>query len=76
VGPRAGLDECGIFRPHRDSIPGPSSPWRVAIPTALPSPQLKEVTQPLLMSLNVKVCDVGLKCSDLIEINKYILLHV
>jgi len=28
------------------------------------------------MSLNVKVCDVGLKCSDLIEINKYILLHV
>jgi hypothetical protein len=24
VGPRAGLDGCGI--PHRDSIPGPSSP--------------------------------------------------
>jgi len=27
VGPRAGLDRCGISRPsHRDSIPGPSSP--------------------------------------------------
>ena len=22
VGPRAGLDRCGISRPHRDSIPG------------------------------------------------------
>jgi hypothetical protein len=26
VGPRAGLDRCGISRPHRDSIPGQSSP--------------------------------------------------
>jgi len=26
VGPRAGLDGCGKSRPHRDSIPGPSSP--------------------------------------------------
>jgi len=26
VGRRAGLDECGKSRPHRDSIPGPSSP--------------------------------------------------
>jgi hypothetical protein len=26
VGPRAGLDVCGKSRPHRDSIPGPSSP--------------------------------------------------
>jgi len=26
VGPRAGLDGCGTSRPHRDSIPGPSSP--------------------------------------------------
>ena len=24
--PRAGLDGCGKSRPHRDSIPGPSSP--------------------------------------------------
>ena len=25
--------------PHRDSIPGPSSPWPVAIPTELPGPR-------------------------------------
>ena len=29
VGPRADLDVCGKSRPHRDSIPGPSSPQRV-----------------------------------------------
>jgi len=27
VGPRAGQDRCGKSRPHRDSIPGPSSPY-------------------------------------------------
>jgi hypothetical protein len=32
VGPRAGLDGCGKFRLHQDSIPGPSRPYRVAIP--------------------------------------------
>ena len=26
VGPRAGMDGFGKFRPHRDSIPGTSSP--------------------------------------------------
>jgi len=26
VGPMAGLVRCGKSRPHRDSIPGPSSP--------------------------------------------------
>jgi hypothetical protein len=26
VGPRADLDGCEKSRPHRDSIPGPSSP--------------------------------------------------
>ena len=25
MGPRTGLDMCGKFRPHRDSIPGPFS---------------------------------------------------
>jgi hypothetical protein len=38
VGPGAGLAECGKTRPHRDSIPGPSSPWQVAIPTELSRP--------------------------------------
>jgi hypothetical protein len=33
VGPMAGLLGCEKSRPHRDSIPGPSSPQRVAIPT-------------------------------------------
>jgi len=36
VGSRAGLDRCGKSRPHQDSIPGPSSPELVAIPTELP----------------------------------------
>ena len=36
VGPRAGLDGCGKSRsPHRESIPGPSRPQRVATPTEL-----------------------------------------
>jgi hypothetical protein len=35
-----GLDVCGKSRPHRDSIPGPSSPYAVAIPTTLPGPQI------------------------------------
>jgi len=35
VGPRVGPERCGKSRPHRDSIPGQSSPYRVAIPTEL-----------------------------------------
>ena len=27
-----------ILPPHRDAIQGPSSPWRVAMPTTLPQP--------------------------------------
>jgi len=38
VGSRAGLDRCGKSRLHRDSIPGPSSPYSVDIPTTLPDP--------------------------------------
>ena len=40
VGPRAGLDECGKSRPHRDSIPRSSSPWQVATPTELSWPHM------------------------------------
>jgi hypothetical protein len=39
VGPRTGLDGFGMFRRHQDSIPGPSSPSRVAILTELSRPQ-------------------------------------
>ena len=35
MGPRAGLDRCRKSRLHRDSIPGPYSPQRVAIPTEI-----------------------------------------
>ena len=35
VGLWTGLEGCGISHPHRDSIPGLSSPYRVAIPTEL-----------------------------------------
>jgi hypothetical protein len=38
VSPRAGLDVCEKSRPHGDSIPRPSSPYSVAIPTELPGP--------------------------------------
>ena len=40
VGPRAGLDGFEKSRLHRDSIPGPSSPWQVAILTELYRPTL------------------------------------
>ena len=32
VGPAVGVDGCGKISPHRDSIPGPSSPMPVAVP--------------------------------------------
>jgi len=38
VGLRAGLDRCGKCRLHRDLIPGPSSPQRVAIAPELSRP--------------------------------------
>jgi hypothetical protein len=38
LGLRAGLDLCRKTRPHRESIPGPSSPQWVAIPTTLSRP--------------------------------------
>ena len=38
MGPRAGRDGCGKSRLHRDSMPGLSSPQRVAIPTELSRP--------------------------------------
>jgi hypothetical protein len=45
MGPRAGLDVCEKSRPHRDSIPGPSSPWPVAIPTELTGPHHPSYTR-------------------------------
>ena len=44
VDPRAGLDGRKIS-PHRDSIPEPSSPQSVAIPTELPGFIIQYYTQ-------------------------------
>jgi hypothetical protein len=44
VGLMAGLNRCGKSRFRRDSIPGPSSPERVAIPTELSRPTFSSVT--------------------------------
>jgi hypothetical protein len=46
VGPRASLDGCGKYRPHRHSIPEPSSPWPVAISTELSRPLQISLTWP------------------------------
>jgi hypothetical protein len=43
VGSRAGLDGCGKSCPHRDSIPGPSSPLRVAVPTTPSQPRVRNI---------------------------------
>ena len=48
VGLRAGLDRCGKSRSQRDSIPGPSSPQAVAIPTPLPGPQIQRIRKQYL----------------------------
>jgi hypothetical protein len=45
VGPRAGMDRCEKPRPHRDSIPGPSSSRPVTIPTELPGPKTLKSTR-------------------------------
>ena len=38
MGPKDGLDGRGKYRHHRNSIPEPVNPWRVAIPTELSRP--------------------------------------
>ena len=42
VGLRVGLDRCGKSRPHRDSIPRPTSSQRVAIPSEISRPKLSD----------------------------------
>ena len=56
MGPRAGLDRCGKSRPHRDSIPGPSSPQPVAIPTTLPGLPYEQhtITSPYMSTYSPK----------------------
>jgi len=50
VGPRTSLEGCGIYCPHRDLIPGPSSLWQVTIPTELLSDtNFQHLAGPLLV---------------------------
>jgi hypothetical protein len=51
VGPRANLDGRKIS-PHRDSIPGPPSPYSVAIPTELPGPHESGLV-PIIVQENI-----------------------
>jgi hypothetical protein len=57
VGPRAGLNRCEKFSPHQDSIPGPSSPEQVAIPTELPGPLRYSV-----LPINSSLLTITLHC--------------
>jgi hypothetical protein len=52
--PRAGFDRFGKPNPHRDSIPGPSDPWRDAIPTEVscPADQLLLINSKVVIIIN------------------------
>jgi len=50
VVPRSGLDGYRKSRPHRNSIPGPSSPWRVATPPTLYRPNRHSLKWIILIS--------------------------
>jgi hypothetical protein len=67
VGPRVGLDRFGKSRSHRDSIPGPSSPFPVATPTELPGPQLD--------SILLRKFRATLLCFDLQFVVTFAVLH-
>jgi hypothetical protein len=55
VGPRAGLDMYEKSRPHRGSIPGPSSPYPIAISTELSRLHYKESTGHFLEQRDPKI---------------------
>jgi hypothetical protein len=65
VGPRAGLDVYEKSHPHRDSIPGPSSPQPVARPPELPGPHIHipiYITWILIKNKNVMKLVTGFWC--------------
>jgi hypothetical protein len=72
--PRAGQDESGKSRPHRDSTPGPSDPQRVAIPPELSQPIVwtrSEISYIYCFPVSLKARILGrlkVKCEDKITI--------
>ena len=67
VGPRASLDGCGKSRPYQDSMPGPSSPLRVAIPTELSLfffflrcviPVVCQINAPYIRNIEARIFDI------------------
>ena len=72
VAPRAGLDGCGKSRHHRVSIPGPSSPQPVAIPTTLPGSQFFPNNRHILVFVMEKQCVY----TNLIQIHIYKLVKL
>jgi len=55
VGPTADLDRCRKSRPHRNSIPGPSSTWRVAILTELSKAHINLIVPSLFNCANINI---------------------
>ena len=75
MGPRAGLDGCGKSHLYRGTIPGPSSPQRVAIPTELSRPTIVSHTPPPKKNVissndittnvaNYVICGFITRCAD------------
>ena len=60
--PRASVNGCGNYRPHRDSIPGSSSQQGVAIPTE-PSR-----TTMLIIILVIIICSIISSSNSIISI--------
>jgi hypothetical protein len=72
VGLGVSLDGCGIYRPSRDSIPGPWSQYWVAIPTELSRPvkrakkrNFKNPAKKILFHESTEFIDQFLSCTAL-----------
>ena len=61
VSPKAGLDGGGNFSPHRNSIPGTSSPQRIAILIELTRPMKYYV--PIIQGVPGGMCQTSGECS-------------
>ena len=62
MGARAALDGCGKSDPHRDSIPGLSSPKQVAIPTTLSQTRQPSIPVNYIVQARGLVAVTGASC--------------